>query len=122
MNGRANAGRQVRVRWMPHHDHEIEVFDARTGAHLGRAVLADQADPEQIRAVQRARISRRNRLARQLKAVEQTRRRRYAAATTPEPSSAREEASAIQLDRRRMITQGSQRAQRERRCAPSGPA
>ncbi|WP_432830571.1 hypothetical protein [Dactylosporangium sp. CA-092794] len=51
MNGSANAGRQVRVRWMPHHDHEIEVFDARTGAHLGRTVLADQAGPEHIRAV-----------------------------------------------------------------------
>ncbi|MFB9180712.1 Mu transposase C-terminal domain-containing protein [Dactylosporangium sucinum] len=86
MNGSANAGRQVRVRWMPHHDHEIEVFDARTGTHLGRAVLADQAGPEQVRAVQRARTARRDRLARELKAVEQTRRQRYAAATTPEPA------------------------------------
>jgi len=34
MNGSGNAGREVRVRWMPHHDHEVEVFDARTGAYL----------------------------------------------------------------------------------------
>ncbi|GGM22249.1 hypothetical protein GCM10007977_024260 [Dactylosporangium sucinum] len=86
MNGGANAGRSVRVRWMPHHDHEIEVFDARTGAHLGRAVLADQASPEQIRAVQRARATRRDRLARELKAVERTRRQRYAASTVAEPA------------------------------------
>jgi putative transposase len=37
MNGSANAGRQVRVRWMPHHDHEIEVFDAYLGRAAGRA-------------------------------------------------------------------------------------
>ena len=40
---RGQVGRTVRVRWMPHHDHEIEVFDAATGAHLGRGELADQA-------------------------------------------------------------------------------
>ena len=28
---------------MPHHEHEIEVFDA-SGAHLGAAVLADRDD------------------------------------------------------------------------------
>jgi putative transposase len=35
-------GLEVRVRWMPHHDHEVEVFDADTGEHLGAATLADQ--------------------------------------------------------------------------------
>ncbi len=85
MNGSANAGRQVRVRWMPHHDHEIEVFDARTGAYLGRAELADRASPGQVKAVQRARRTRRDRLVRELKAVEKTRRQRYAASTVAEP-------------------------------------
>src|SRR5690242_16272104 len=32
-------GRSVRVRHMPHHEHEIEVFDATTAQHLGAAVL-----------------------------------------------------------------------------------
>lgn len=85
MNGQANAGRQVRVRWMPHHDHEIEVFDARTGAYLGQAELADRASPERIKALQRVRRARRDRLARELKAIEQTRRQRYAASTVAEP-------------------------------------
>jgi len=40
---------------MPHHDHEVEVFDAGTGEHLGTATLSDQASPEQIRALRRAR-------------------------------------------------------------------
>lgn len=47
-------GAEVRVRWMPHHDHEIEVFAAGTGAYLGAASLADQADREQVRTVRRA--------------------------------------------------------------------
>jgi hypothetical protein len=36
-------GRRVRVRWMPHHDHEIDVFDASTGTYLGAASLTKQA-------------------------------------------------------------------------------
>lgn len=83
MNGSANAGRAVRVRWMPHHDHEIEVFDARTGAYLGRAELSDQASPAVKTGVQRARRARRDRLATELRAVEKTRRQRYAASTSP---------------------------------------
>ena len=57
------AGREVRLRHMPHHEHEVEVFDARTGEHLGDAFLADQASPEQIAQVHRARADRRRRLA-----------------------------------------------------------
>lgn len=79
-------GLAVRVRWMPHHDHEIEVFDARTGKHLGAAGLADQAPPEQIQAVRRSRRTRRDRLAAELRAVEKTRRERYAASTVAEPA------------------------------------
>jgi len=37
------AGREVRLRHMPHHEHEVEVFDARTGEHLGAPFPADQA-------------------------------------------------------------------------------
>ena len=47
-------GRQVRLRYMPHHEHEVEVFDARTHEHLGAATLADQASSEQIAELRRA--------------------------------------------------------------------
>ena len=79
-------GREVRLRWMPHHDHEVEVFDAGTGEHLGTATLSDQASPEQIRALHRARGARKARLEADLRAVEKTRRQRYAAQTTPGPA------------------------------------
>jgi putative transposase len=79
-------GRSVRLRYMPHHEHDVEVFDAGTGVHLGPAVLSDQADPELIAAVRRTRRTKAARLAADLRAVERTRRERYAASTTPEPA------------------------------------
>jgi putative transposase len=79
------AGREVRLRHMPHHEHEVEVFDARTGEHLGAAFLADQASPEQIAQVHRSRELRRRRLQADLRAAEKARRIRYAAATTAVP-------------------------------------
>jgi putative transposase len=79
-------GRAVRLRHMPHHEHEVEVFDATTGEHLGSATLADQATPEQIEQLRQARAERRRRLQADLKAAEKTRRQRYAAATSPEPA------------------------------------
>jgi putative transposase len=71
---------------MPHHDHEVEVFDADTGQHLGPAKLADQATPEQITEMRRARASRKRRLEADLRAAEKARRQRYAASTTAEPA------------------------------------
>src|SRR6266496_4648503 len=79
------AGREVRLRHMPHHEHEVEVFDARTGEHLGAAFLADQASPEQVAQVHRARADRRRRLQADLRAAEKARRIRYAAATAAVP-------------------------------------
>jgi len=78
-------GRRVRLRHMPHHDHEIEVLDARAGSYLGRAFLADQASPEQVAAVRRARAVKQRRLRADLRAAERTRRQRYAASTVPQP-------------------------------------
>ncbi|WP_405953027.1 Mu transposase C-terminal domain-containing protein [Streptomyces prunicolor] len=75
------AGIQVRVRFMPHHDHRIEVYHAATGRYLGPADLADQATDEQISAVRRARSARVRRLKKDLQASQ---RERYAAATQPE--------------------------------------
>ncbi|WP_437115636.1 transposase [Streptomyces griseoviridis] len=75
------AGIQVRVRFMPHHDHRIEVYDAATGRYLGPADLADQATEEQLRAVRRARSARSRRLKKDL---EVSQRERYAAVNQPE--------------------------------------
>ncbi|MEU7229936.1 Mu transposase C-terminal domain-containing protein [Streptomyces chrestomyceticus] len=85
MTGRA--GTRVRVRFMPHHDHRIEVYHAATGRYLGPADLADQATDEQVSAVRRARSARARRPKKDLEASQ---RERYAAATQPEaPPAAR---------------------------------
>nr|WSW48732.1 transposase family protein [Streptomyces sp. NBC_01001] len=78
MTGRT--GEKVRVRFMPHHDHRIEVFDATTGRYLGPATVADEASPEQITAVRAARAARGRRLRRDLAA---TRQERYGAQARP---------------------------------------
>ncbi|WP_241788074.1 Mu transposase C-terminal domain-containing protein [Streptomyces sp. PRh5] len=75
------AGIQVRIRFMPHHDHGIEVYHAATGRYLGPADLADQATDEQISAVRRSRAARSRRLKKDLEASQ---RERYATATQPE--------------------------------------
>lgn len=80
------AGTAVRLRYMPHHDHEVEVFDAATGAHLGAATLADQASAEQIKALRSARARKARQLRADLVAAERSRRARYAAATTAAPA------------------------------------
>ncbi|MFE7516020.1 Mu transposase C-terminal domain-containing protein [Streptomyces sp. NPDC057540] len=77
-----HAGRSVRIRHMPHHDHEIEVCDS-AGRHLGTAHLADAATPEQLDALRRTRTTRARRLRDEAKKAEALRRQRYAPATTP---------------------------------------
>ncbi|WP_453849083.1 Mu transposase C-terminal domain-containing protein [Streptomyces violascens] len=74
---------RVRVRFVPHHDHEIEVFDAATGTHLGPAFLADAATREQRLALRRARDAERRRLVKALAAADHMRYRRYEAVTEP---------------------------------------
>nr|WP_256178680.1 Mu transposase C-terminal domain-containing protein [Kitasatospora aureofaciens] len=65
---------KVRLRHLPHHVGEIEVFDASTGRHLGAAYLAEQASPEQVRALRAARTAAARRLRADLKAAEKLRR------------------------------------------------
>ncbi|MEV8529872.1 Mu transposase C-terminal domain-containing protein [Streptomyces sp. NPDC052000] len=74
---------RVRVRFVPHHDHEIEVFDAATGTHLGAAFLADAATREQRLALRRAKDAERRRLVKALAAADHMRYRRYEAVTEP---------------------------------------
>ncbi|MBW5484424.1 Mu transposase C-terminal domain-containing protein [Streptomyces bambusae] len=79
------AGRHVRIRHMPHHDHEIEVCDP-AGRHLGTAHLADAATPEQLDELRRARTVRARRLREDAKKAEALRRQRFAPATTATPA------------------------------------
>jgi len=79
-------GTGVRIRYMPHHTGEIEVFDAATGTHLGTAVLADAASAEDRARVLHARARKARRLRSDLAAAERERRVRYAASTVPEPA------------------------------------
>lgn len=79
------AGRKVRLRYMPHHEHEIEVYDAATGRHLGSAYLSNRASAEQIREMKRARGREADRLKRLLAAAERNRATRFAAATRGTP-------------------------------------
>lgn len=80
MTGRT--GTPVRVRFVPHHDHEIEVFHASTERHLGTAHLADAATEEQRAALRRTRAAHKRRLQKALAASADQRDRRYAAVTT----------------------------------------
>ncbi|GAA2914866.1 hypothetical protein GCM10020221_08190 [Streptomyces thioluteus] len=77
-----NTGTKVIIRYLPHHDDQIEVFDTTTGHHLGPAFLAEAATPEQIRAVRAARTAAARRLKADLKAAEKLRRQRFEAVTT----------------------------------------
>ncbi|MGX1975832.1 Mu transposase C-terminal domain-containing protein [Streptomyces kronopolitis] len=79
------AGRTVTVRYMPHHDHEIDICDA-SGGYLGPAHLADAATPEQLEALRTARAERARRLRAEVKAAETLRRQRFAPATTAGPA------------------------------------
>ncbi|MGO4614714.1 Mu transposase C-terminal domain-containing protein [Nocardia sp. 2YAB30] len=94
-------GTTVRLRYMPHHDHEVEVFDVRTGAHLGRAELADRASEATKAAVRRTRDRKAARLRSELSAAERARRTRYAATTTPAPAKRLDAMTVTEADRER---------------------
>ncbi|WEH12312.1 Mu transposase C-terminal domain-containing protein [Streptomyces sp. VNUA24] len=83
MHGRV--GEKVDLRYLPHHDHRVELYDPQTGRHLGAAVMAGQATREQTLILKRARRREADRLRAQLKKAEKNRNTRYAAATRPAP-------------------------------------
>ena len=92
-------GTAVRIRYMPHHTEEVEVFDARTGAHRGTAELADRAPQQTREAVRRARDRRARCLRSDLAVAERARRARYAAVTTPEPAQRLEAVTVAEAER-----------------------
>ncbi|MEV6322719.1 Mu transposase C-terminal domain-containing protein [Nocardia sp. NPDC051787] len=98
-------GTVVRLRYMPHHDHEVEVFDARTGAHLGRAELADRASAATKAAVRRTRDQKAKRLRADLSAAERARRIRYAATTTPVPAKRLDAMTTAEAEREHLAEQ-----------------
>ena len=119
-------GREVRLRYMPHNEHEVEVFDARTHEHRGAATLADQASSEQIAELRRARAKRRRQLKADLSAGEKSRRIRYAAATTaapPQPvtalTSAQVAAELGEADDKQLLAQARPRLMPLRPPAPN---
>ncbi|MCC3773034.1 DDE-type integrase/transposase/recombinase, partial [Streptomyces sp. UNOC14_S4] len=83
MHGRA--GEKVVLRYLPHHDHRVELYTPDTHRHLGSAFMAEQATPAQIRDLKRAQRREADRLRAQLKKAEKNRRIRFAAATEPAP-------------------------------------
>ncbi|MGX1886933.1 transposase [Streptomyces sp. NPDC055287] len=85
MTGRT--GTRVRIRFQPHQEQQIEVFDAVTHRHYGTAYLADQATEEQIDEVYQARAERARRLRRDMRKAEALRRRRFRAVTTAAPAT-----------------------------------
>ncbi|MFD8566645.1 Mu transposase C-terminal domain-containing protein [Streptomyces sp. NPDC059639] len=99
MHGMADAGMKVRIRYVPHHDHEIEVFAAVDDAYLGSAHRADEATEEQRRAHRRRKDVEKRRLVRALAAASRHTRTRYAAATEARPPERLGSLSAAEADR-----------------------
>ncbi|MEU9488026.1 Mu transposase C-terminal domain-containing protein [Streptomyces decoyicus] len=83
MHGRV--GEKVNLRYLPHHDHRVELYDPQTGRHLGAAVMTKQATCEQTLSLKQARRREADRLRAQLQKAEKNRNTRYAAATRPAP-------------------------------------
>ncbi|MFF2149594.1 Mu transposase C-terminal domain-containing protein [Kitasatospora sp. NPDC058190] len=98
MQGLAGDGIKVRIRFLPHHAHEIEVIDAVTGARLGTAHLADAATDEQRAAVRRTRSAEQRRLKKALATAEKLRTERYAAVTTPRTPEPLQALTAMEAD------------------------
>ncbi|WP_349498223.1 Mu transposase C-terminal domain-containing protein [Streptomyces lavendulae] len=112
------AGTGVRVRFMPHHDHRIEVFDATTGRYLGPATVADEASPEQIIQVRTARAACSRRLRKDLAAAQCE---RYAAATRPGKPERLDAVSAVEAAAELSAADSAQSTRRwAAGCAGSG--
>ncbi|MGP3946529.1 Mu transposase C-terminal domain-containing protein [Streptomyces sp. 6N106] len=72
-------GEKVHLRYMPHHDHYVELYEPTTGQYLGPAVMANQAPPALRRELDRARKREADELRNRQKAAEKNRKARYAA-------------------------------------------
>lgn len=83
-NGVGRIGLEVRVRWMPHHAHEIDLYTFRGNRYLGRAFLSNEAS-EELRAKVLSERDEHSKVLRQaLKRSAERRRERHLPSTRPE--------------------------------------
>ncbi|MFF5931602.1 Mu transposase C-terminal domain-containing protein [Streptomyces hydrogenans] len=78
-------GQKVTLRYLPHHNHRVELYNPANGHHLGPAHMANQATPQQIRDLKRAQRREADRLRAALTKAEKNRNIRYAAETEARP-------------------------------------
>ncbi|QCX73724.1 Integrase core domain protein (plasmid) [Streptomyces sp. YIM 121038] len=83
-NGVGRIGLEVRVRWMPHHHHEIDLYTFRGNRYLGRAFLSNEASEELRAKVLHDRDEHSAELRRALKRSGERKRERHLPSTRPE--------------------------------------
>lgn len=83
-DGVGRIGLELRVRWMPHHDHEIDLYTYRGNRYLGRAFLSDEASEDLRTKVLNDRDEHSADLRRALKASGERKRKRHLPSTQPE--------------------------------------
>ncbi|WP_249416671.1 Mu transposase C-terminal domain-containing protein [Streptomyces sp. TS71-3] len=83
-NGVGRIGLEVRVRWMPHHTHEIDLYTFRGNRYLGRAFLSNEASEELRAKVLLERDEHSKALRRALNGAAERRRERHLPSTEPE--------------------------------------
>ncbi|MFF0746393.1 Mu transposase C-terminal domain-containing protein [Streptomyces sp. NPDC004111] len=84
MSGRRGA--KVRLRHMPHHYHQVHLYEAVTGAYLGPADLQNGATLEQKRAIVHSRRQAAEKLRQALKRANKSKNERFSPGTATEAS------------------------------------
>lgn len=102
-------GRTLKVRWMPHHDHEIDLYDWASDRYMGRAFLSDEATHQQVKQVLKDRDEHHRAVVKALSASAKRRMERYAPVTEPAAPQ-----SLARMTRQEVAAE-------QRRTTPSGP-
>ncbi|WP_405605304.1 Mu transposase C-terminal domain-containing protein [Streptomyces sp. NBC_01410] len=82
--GVGRIGLELRVRWMPHHDHEIDLYTFRSNRYLGRAFLSNEVSEEMREKVLNDRDEHSEVLRQALKRSAERKRERHLPSTQPE--------------------------------------
>ncbi|MEV5880903.1 transposase [Streptomyces sp. NPDC052101] len=82
--GVGRIGLELRLRWMPHHDHEIDLYTFRGNRYLGRAFLSNEVSEEMREKVLNDRDEHSAVLRQALKRSAERRRERHLPSTQPE--------------------------------------
>ena len=114
MQGRA--GDKILLRYMPHHEHHVELYDAKNGTYLGPAMLQNAATDEQRREIRRAADREANRLRTALKRAERQRVERFEGDTTP--TTPRPVAGDLTREQAEDLLNGRHQAELEREARP----